>query len=231
LFSRWEKEGLDQDEPPLDEDEDASDDVLARTAEQEARRAWLLRFVAALIGFFAVIGGFAMLRARVEPAPAEPPPASSAGAAAPSAGEPSFGGKIVNNIEPPVVETAPNSSAGGEADRGLTKPASSGAIPLPRRLPVIDVEVPAAPDATIGQAWDAAAEGLSANDFKAADKAFADLAKRNDPSTREAARLARALWWIANGRESEVQPVVADLAANATTPSVRKRARELLRSH
>jgi len=137
----------------------------------------------------------------------------------PSAGEPTFGGKVVASAEPSLAESAP------------TPAVSSASIPLPRRLPMIDVEVPTPPDTPTSQAWDAAAESLAANDFKAADKAFADLGKRNDAPTREAARLARALWWIANGRESEVQAVVADLAANATNVSVRKRARDLLRPH
>jgi hypothetical protein len=44
----------------------------------------------------------------------------------------------------------------------------------------------------------------------------------------ETARLARAVWWIANGKQAEVRPVIADLAANATTPSVQRHARELL---
>ena len=35
--------------------------------------------------------------------------------------------------------------------------------------------------------------------------------------TKETARLARALWWINNGKASDVQPVIADLASNATT--------------
>jgi len=68
------------------------------------------------------------------------------------------------------------------------------------------------------------------NDFKVADKAFAELGKRSDPATRETARLARSLWWITNGKRAEVQPVIADLAANATTASVRRRARELLKN-
>jgi len=97
-----------------------------------------------------------------------------------------------------------------------------------RVLPVLDVEVPASPDDAAEKSWRAAEVALAAKDFKSADQAFADLGKRADPPTREAARLARALLWINNGKAGDVQPVVADLAANATTPSVRRRARELL---
>jgi hypothetical protein len=99
----------------------------------------------------------------------------------------------------------------------------------PHKLPIVDIEIPASPDPATEQAWEWASQGLTANDFKVADKAFAELGKRNDPATRETARLARSLWWISNGKEADVQPVLADLAANATTASVRKRARELLK--
>jgi hypothetical protein len=60
---------------------------------------------------------------------------------------------------------------------------------------------------------------------------FAELSKRADLATRETARLARAVWWTANGRQNEVKPVISDLAANATTPSVRAHARDLLRAN
>jgi hypothetical protein len=98
----------------------------------------------------------------------------------------------------------------------------------PHRLPVVDVEIPAAPDAATDRAWETAAQSLSAQDFRGADKAFAELGRRADAATRETARLARAVWWIANGKQAEVRPVIADLAANATTPSVQRQARELL---
>ncbi len=65
-------------------------------------------------------------------------------------------------------------------------------------------------------------------DFKAADEVFAELGRSTDVATRETARLARAVWWMNNGKRAEVKPVVADLAAKATTPSVQKHARELL---
>jgi CheY-like chemotaxis protein len=217
LFARWEKDGI----PP--EDEDAADDladpdgdeveVLARTPEQEARRAWLLRFVALLVGFFAVIGAAALIRPKgdatgtvssASPTPSAPLPIAKATvSAAPTAPAPTV---------PPVPSEQPV------------------AVPVPpQRLPVVDIEIPAAPDPATEQAWEWAAQGLTANDFKVADKAFAELGKRNDAPTRETARLARALWWINNGKEAEVQPVISDLASNATTPSVRRRARELLK--
>jgi CheY-like chemotaxis protein len=205
LFARWEKDALAPEEGEPEDDEDDGVDVLARTPEQEARRAWLLRLVALLIGFFAVIGGAALLRAKgtttassVSPVTSAPAPIAKTAVSAPPL------------PLPPVIETA-------------------AAPPAPRRLPVVDVEIPAAPDAATEQAWEWAVQGLTANDFKVADKAFAELGKRTDAPTRESARLARALWWINNGKEAEVQPVISDLATNATTPSVRVRARELLK--
>jgi hypothetical protein len=100
-------------------------------------------------------------------------------------------------------------------------------VPAVRRLPGADIEIPPAPDAATEQVWDAAVQGLSANDFKAADKAFAELGKKSDPATRETARLARSILWMNNGRGADVQPVLTDLASNATLPLIRRRAREL----
>jgi DNA-binding response OmpR family regulator len=204
LLARWETEALPDDETMDEEDDDA--DILARTPEQEARRAWLLRLVALLIGFFAVIGGFALFKVKDQAAPA--------GSAGPA-----------TSAQLPIAKAAASATAATLAPAASEEPAAPTG---PRRLPVVDVEIPAAPDPATEQAWEWAAQGLTANDFKVADKAFAELGKRTDPPTRETARLARALWWINNGRQAEVQPVIADLAVNATTPSVRRRARELM---
>ena len=208
LFARWEREELPPDDADLPEDDDLAG-IIARTPEQEARRAWLLRFVAALIGFLAVIGGFAVLRGRGNQM---------------AAGTTSSPGLDISAPVAPIAK--PIASAAAEPGGAVS---DIPAPPAARRLPVVDVEIPAPPDPATEQAWEWASQGLTANDFKVADKAFAELAKRNDPLTRESARLARSIWWITNGREAEVQPVIADLAANATTPSVRRRARELLK--
>jgi len=212
FFARWGQHGLGADEEEgSDEAEDDDVAVLARTPEQEARRAWLLRFVAALIGFLAVIGGFAVLR---KGSPLTTP-----------AGNPSTG------VSAPPVPT-------GGAATGASNVAAATAValaqelppvvPLSRKLPVVDIEIPSAPDLATEQAWERARQGLAANDFKAADQAFADLGRRTDVPTRETARLARSIWWTNHGKQDEVQPVIADLAANATTPAIRRRARELL---
>jgi CheY-like chemotaxis protein len=208
LFARWEKDALAPEEPLGETGDDDEIDLLARTPEQEARRAWLLRFVALLIGFFAVIGAAALFKPKGDPAPA---PSSSL--------------PVVSAV--PFAKTAPSAAVAPPPP-----PAASEVpppAPAPRRLPVVDIEIPPSPDAATEQAWEWAAQGLTANDFKVADKAFAELGKRNDAATKETARLARALWWINNGKQAEVQPVIADLAANAATPSVRRRARDLLK--
>jgi hypothetical protein len=140
-----------------------------------------------------------------------------------TAGEPAAGG------EPAAAAQAPADNAGAaESNANEADEASAAAT---RRLPVIDVEIPATSDPAIDRAWESAAKNLTSKDFKGADSAFAELGKRDDPATREAARLARAVWWKANGRQNEVKPVIADLAANATTPSVRAHARDLLRAN
>ena len=228
LFDRWEKEGLqahDEASASVGEGEEESD-VIARTPEQEARRAWFLRFVAALVGFLAVIGAFAFWRTqsdvaksvRTDTGPAVTTVTPGGGTALPSL--PPAPAKT-NELVPPLAkapESAPAASAGT---------AAPPAAPDARRLPLVDVEIPVAPDAATAQLWEATAKRLSDRDFRGADAALAELGKKADRATRESARLARAIWWINNGRQTEVRPVIADLANNAATPSVKQRAREL----
>jgi hypothetical protein len=126
---------------------------------------------------------------------------------------------------------AANQGANGEGKPSAETAAAQPAGSTTRRLPVIDIEIPISADPATDKQWESAAKNLASQDFKGADSAFAELGKRGDPATREVARLARALWWTANGRQSEVKPVITDLAANATTPSVRQHARELLRTN
>jgi hypothetical protein len=126
-----------------------------------------------------------------------------------------------------VVATA-EPSAVAKADESNPPEAPRAEAPTQHRLPVVDIEIPAPPDVATDRAWETAAQSLSAQDFRGADKAFAELGRRTDPATRETARLARAVWWMANGKQAEVRPVIADLAANAITPAVQRYARGLL---
>ena len=231
LFARWEREGLESDHGAHDHEEAEEESArrVVRTPEQEARRAWLLRMVAGLIGFCAVIGGFAVLRTRVDNKPSTPSqggevsshtvkPAETAVKPAETAVKPA---ETAPAPAPSVLAPVPTAVTGGAASATPPPPAEL-------RLPVVDLEIPKPSDAATEHAWQVAAEGLTARDFKGADKALAELGKRADAPTRETARLARAQWWISNGKGVDVQPVIADLASNATTASVRKRARELL---
>jgi hypothetical protein len=174
--------------------------------------------------------------------PQEQPRAQDPAAAAPE--QAPAAEKIAAAEQPNVVAEQPAApaeqpAAAAEkvaAPEGTVDPAAKSGDPAAkepagaqaRRLPVIDIEIPASTDPAVDQQWASAAKNLSSQDFKAADSAFAELGKRTDAATRETARLARAAWWKANGRQNEVKPVIADLAANATTPSVRQQARDLL---
>jgi DNA-binding response OmpR family regulator len=211
LFARWEREGHEAQHAALAGDDDEPEALIVRTPEQQARRVRMFKVVSAVLGFFAIMAGWGILRARA-PSPALP------------------AADLVAAPVPPTIAPAPPTVA--PAVVPAAAPAASQA-PAPvaeatHVLPVLDLEIPAPPDEQADKSWRAAEAGLTAQDFKATDKAFADLGKRADPATREAARLGRALLWINNGKASDVQPVIADLAANATTPAVRRRARELL---
>ena len=227
--------------------EDDAPESVPLTPAQLERRARLRRIVGGVVGAAAVLTAVVGAKALAAPptkvtasdgslnvphhvvpsialATQEEPRAPTAGehaaASDPAAAPPVDPSTVAQN--PAVPEGAANQ---GESAANQAAPA-----PTARRLPVIDVEIPEASDPAIDQQWESAAKNLTSKDFKGADSSFAELAKRTDPATRETARLARAVWWTANGRQNEVKPVIADLAANATTPSVRAHARDLLRT-
>jgi len=183
------------------------------------RRARMRRIVAGVVGAAAVLTAVVAAKAWV----ARPSTAALS--------ESSF--RLSNAIVPSIAMTAQQESAPSPIVAGLpaTAPEPFAEPQGVHRLPIVNVEIPAVPDAETNRAWETAAQSVYLQDFKQADKALAELGKRADPATREAARLARAVWWMANGKEAEVRTVIADLAANATTPSVVKQARELLRAN
>jgi len=100
-----------------------------------------------------------------------------------------------------------------------------------RKAPPVDephpavVDSPPAPTvAERAQAWAAAAEAMRAADYPRAEAAFAQLTLSGDAHTRDAARLARAQVWVAQGRLTEARPELEDLAANGATGALRGRA-------
>jgi len=238
---------LDVDAPELDD----LPEVPPLTPAQLARRARLRRLVGSVVGaaavLTAVVGAKALsaphakvaasdgslnvphhvvpsiaMAAPEEPAAAQETPPEPI--AAPAPGTPAA---------EDTVAAGENPGAPGQTGEPNANTATENAAPTAptRRLPVIDVEIPISADPATDQQWESAAKNLASQDFKGADSAFAELGKRGDTANREAARLARALWWTANGRLNEVKPVIADLAANATTPSVRQQARERIRAN
>ena len=76
--------------------------------------------------------------------------------------------------------------------------------------------------------WTVAATAMREGDYAGAEAAFADLASSSDAPTRDAARLARAQVWIAQGKASQARPELASLSTGGATPLVRKRAAEAL---
>jgi hypothetical protein len=140
---------------------------------------------------------------------------------------------VQNRVVPSIALAAPpETTAPAVAQTAEVAAAEAPAPEAPEhRLPVIDVLTPAAPDAATDRVWEKAAKSLSAQDFNGADKALAELGHSNDIATRETARLARAVWWMSNGKQAEVRPVLADLAAHAATPYVQHLASELSRTN
>jgi hypothetical protein len=238
--------------PELDDD---APERIPLTPAQLARRARLRRIVGSVVGAAAVLT--AVVGAKALSAPPAKVAASEGSLNVPHQVVPSIA--MAAPEEPAAAKTAPetlnapdpgtppadtvaaaeNSGAPGataepsDPKAGPENGANQAPTPAAtvRRLPVIDVDVPFSPDPATDKQWESAAQNLASQDFKGADSAFAELGKRGDTATREAARLARALWWTANGRHNEVKPVIADLAANATTPSIRQQAKDRLRTN
>lgn len=78
--------------------------------------------------------------------------------------------------------------------------------------------------AETAQAWAAAADAMRAADYPRAEAAFAELTRSADAHTRDAARLARAQVWVAQGRLTEARPELEDLAVNGATAALQGRA-------
>jgi tetratricopeptide (TPR) repeat protein len=77
-------------------------------------------------------------------------------------------------------------------------------------------------------AWVAAASAMRMGDYEAAERAFNALATNPDAHTRDAARLARAQVWLAQGRRAEALRELQNLARAGATTLVRERAAEAL---
>lgn len=191
-----------------------------------ARRARLRRVVAGIVGTAAAL---TIMIVGAKAWTARKPAVSASGDSlqVQSRVVPSIAVEAAEDTTPAVAATA-EPSAVANTDQSDPPEAPPAEAQAHHRLPVVDIEIPAPPDVATDRAWETAAQSLSAQDFRGADKAFAELGRRTDPATRETARLARAIWWRANGKQAEVRPVIADLAANAITPAVQRYARDLL---
>jgi thioredoxin-like negative regulator of GroEL len=78
--------------------------------------------------------------------------------------------------------------------------------------------------------WIVAAEAMRTRDYRSAERAFDELVNSPDPHTRDAARLARAEVWIAEGRVGEARSELEALRAVGATASIRNRASEAFQS-
>jgi len=140
------------------------------------------------------------------------------------------GTRAVSTDPPPAAETASITAAPND-----TPVAARARVPdaHPRRaLPgaepratatVVEAKPPPTTDET-AQAWAAAADAMRAADYPRAEAAFAELTRSRDAHTRDAARLARAQVWVAQGRLTEARPELEDLAANGATAALQGRA-------
>jgi hypothetical protein len=134
-----------------------------------------------------------------------------------------------------VVDSVPSERVPEVSVEDL-RPAPAPPIPVPLQatpesrgdsLAVERGSAHTSPGSTVS-AWTAAASALRVGDYARAEHAFDDLARAPDAPTRDAARLARAQVWIAEGRESEARPELEELERAGATALVRQRAADAL---
>jgi hypothetical protein len=141
-----------------------------------------------------------------------------------------FRAELLEDREPAPVTATPAAPPPARTERELASAHASAEPAIdPSHVPTAPVpEVPAASPTGAASAWAIAAEAMRNGKIREADRAFADLSLSADPRERDAAKLARAELWMANGHAAEARPLLAELAASGATPLVRKRAQALL---
>lgn len=202
------------------QDAAADDELLppGRTPEQDARRAVSIRLVLGLVGLFGILGAYAALR----------PHPTAATVTAPTAQPTATTSALEALAAPPAPTASAAASAAASASPTASASASAAAAwPGLARLSGM-VDPPPGNDVT-RRTWVAVDVAVAKGDFAAADGALAQLSHGADVATREAARLARALLWKANGRGAQVVAVIEDLAAHAASPAIRAAAASALR--
>ena len=126
----------------------------------------------------------------------------------------------------PAAPKRPRNAAPAANETAANETPPEPAPPPPAEAPTSAAAESASPK--VQAAWVRAADAQRRDDFSAADGAYSELCESKDPSTRDAARLARAQLWMAHGRGHEVRSVLLDLAARGATQLVRQTARECL---
>jgi hypothetical protein len=125
----------------------------------------------------------------------------------------------------PVAPPRPAITVGGEASP-KDEPKSVAAAPPEMALRERPARSPA--PATSAEQWRRAAQGLRDGDYRTADAALKELARRGTEAERESALLVQAQVLLAQGRQAEAQSLLKSLVGSARAPSVRRKSVELL---
>lgn len=213
---------------PAEHDDQTGRHAAVASPELLARRAQLRqRIVLPIVAVAAVLVLVGVVRAwpsdTKESSGGHAPVATATATATTAATPTATAAPTATQAEP---ETTPSAEPAATASAAPAPTASAETVPA-RLLVGLDLETPPAPTPAVEKTWVRARDGLAKGSFEAADAALAELGKNADPTTRDTARLARALLWTKNGRAQMVAPVLADLAKNAVTPAIRARAAEL----
>lgn len=134
-------------------------------------------------------------------------------------------------------------AAPAKPQRRGARPSISEATPAPAaeeapRAPVEKVTpdrvlpgLPGSPEAeaeVARESWRRAAQGLKERDFETTNDALLKLSEQGSEAEREAARMVRAQLFLKQERIAEGRELLKQLAASASSPSIRAKAQGLL---
>jgi hypothetical protein len=153
-------------------------------------------------------------------------PVASSRRATTLAGDPATPRSAQAEDLPGAAAEIPEEAAPAAPSRASHAPAP--AVDRARVIATANTPVVVSAPVSPSRPWVEAASAMRAGDYGRAELAFDELARSGDLHARDAARLARAQVWIAQGRAGEARQELTALAASAATAPLREAASNAL---
>lgn len=143
--------------------------------------------------------------------------------------------RVPDTLGPPEsvapAKRTPSAASGRDSDRApKSAPRSAVRFAAPEEAQTAPAQPSAGAPLSVeaSGAWQRAADALRQGDDQRASQALQELRSSSDPYTRDTAALAKAQLDAAAGRWESALPVLRQLAAQGSTPLLRRRAGEVL---